>query len=159
MAATSRSAVVQAFLVDHQAFMKLLHEVATALDAGNVHQARQLGEQLDIVAGPHIAFEEAVLYPAIDDQTDDRAFVPQLYDEHAAIVEALARLLSAEEIDEETLGDLSAAFAAGLGHAEHCGTLISRLSSLSQGDQQKALAELLQLRSSNTRWTQLKKGA
>ncbi len=159
MVVKSKSAVVQAFLADHQQFMKLLYEVGAALNAGDVERARQLGAELDRVAGPHIAFEESVLYPAIDKQTQDRSFVPRLYDEHTSIVRALSKLLATGEVDQQGLGELQTAFAEGLGHAEHCGTLISRLSALDPVDQQQALDELHRLRASNQKWTQLKKEA
>lgn len=159
MCALSKSAVVQAFLVDHRKFMKLLYDVGVALNAGDVQRARELGATLDKVGGPHIAFEEAVLYPTIDQQSDDRSFVPQLYDEHESIVQALSTLLSETEIDTKTLENLRVAFADGLEHAEHCGTLISRLSALDDVDQREALDELMQLRSTDVRWTQLRKDA
>lgn len=159
MSILSKSAVVQAFLVDHRKFMKLLRDVGEALNIGDVELARELGATLDKVGGPHIAFEETVLYPTIDEKTHDRAFVSNLYKEHQSIVAALARLLEDTELDAQDVDELKAAFAEGLEHAEHCGTLVSRLSALDAVDQQEALDELKQLRASDVTWTRLKRDA
>ena len=86
----SKSALVQAFLVDHRQFMKLLYDVSTALKDGDVKRARMLAENLNSIGGPHIAFEEAVLYPTLQAEGEERAFVDSLYDEHRDIVEAWA---------------------------------------------------------------------
>ncbi len=155
MSTSAEVAVVQAFLADHQKFMRLLHDVGVALGNHDVSRARELAQQLDIVAGPHIAFEEAVLYPAVGRGTQDPAFVRTLYDEHHSIVQALSRLLREGELDAQSLQDITSAFQKGLGHAEHCGTLISRLAALHKTEQQQALDKLLELRTSDLKWTEL----
>lgn len=159
MATLSKSAVVQAFLVDHRKFMKLLLDVALALESSELEKARQFGTELNGVAGPHIAFEEAVLYPSLDEKTHERSFVTKLYDEHQAIVDGLRTLLEMDELDAETAASTAQVFHEGLEHAEHCGTLISRLAALDESDQREALDELIQLRSSGIQWTDLKKEA
>lgn len=157
MSTLSKSAVVQAFLVDHRKFMKLLRDVGLALNAGDLAQARALAATLDKVAGPHIAFEEAVLYPAV--RGHDHTFVTGLYDEHQSIVRALDRLLNESELDATSRQEIADAFDQGVRHAEHCGTLVSQLSALSPDDQREALDELYQLRASDLKWTELKKGS
>jgi hypothetical protein len=74
-------------------------------------------------------------------------------------VSALEKLLEETECDAKTLDDLQAAFSEGLEHAEHCGTLISRLAAMDEAGQREALDELVRLRTSGLTWTQLKKDA
>ncbi len=155
MSTIPKVAVVQAFLVDHKKFMKLLVDVHAALQCGDISRAKTLGVELNAVGGPHIAFEEAVLYPAIDAATQDRGFVGQLYGEHQTIVKALTELLRLDESDEQRLAEVTEAFRLGVEQAEHCGTLISRLSQMDECDQKEALDELIQLRSSKIVWTEL----
>jgi hemerythrin-like domain-containing protein len=157
MSTLSKSAVVQAFLVDHRKFMKLLRDVGQALRDKDVEKAKTLGRELNRVAGPHIAFEEQVLYPTVEERTHDRVFVAKLYDEHQSIVRALARLLDASRLEAQDIVDLQNAFAQGVDHAEHCGTLISSLSAMDEVDQQEALDELKQLRATGMTWMQLRK--
>ena len=157
--ALPKSAVVQAFLVDHRKFMQLLRDVGLALRAGEVERARELAAELNRVGGHHVAFEEAVLYPALDDTSHDRSLVIGLFEEHQNIVSALEQLVDSPSLDAETLQQITLAFEEGTRHAEHCGTLISQLSRLSPDDQREALDELLQLRSSELKWTELKKGS
>jgi hypothetical protein len=159
MSAAPNSAVVEAFLVDHKKFMRLLRDVSVALEEGDTELARQLARELDHVAGPHIAFEERVLYPALDVAIADRSFVRTLFQEHEQIVQALARLLDTQQLDARAVDELKSAFRAGLAHAEHCGTLISRLSALDEAEQREALDKLTRLRTSGLTWTKLKKEA
>lgn len=155
----SHSALVSAFLTDHQRFMRLLRDVSLALEAADLPRAQELAIELDAVAGPHIAFEEQVLYPNLRRFTHDRSFVQSLYDEHAAIVDALARLVDDRPLPVDALPALQTAFQAGLDHAEHCGTLISRLAAMSDEEQQAALDRLEQLRLSGIKWTEAKRSA
>jgi hypothetical protein len=62
-------------------------------------------------------------------------------------------------LDAEGIQEVAAAFDEGIRHAEHCGTLVSQLSALSPDDQREALDELCQLRASDLKWTELKKGS
>lgn len=154
MTTTSQNTVVQEFLEDHKQFMRLLHDVGIALGDRDLPRAQALAEQLDAVAGPHIAFEESVLYPAVERGTRDPAFVKSLYQEHGMIVQALSRLIQDRELDESSLQQITTAFRQGLGHAEHCGTLVSRLAALDENEQQIALKKLRQLRKTGGKWTQ-----
>ncbi len=157
MSTLPKQAVVQAFLTDHRKFMKLLRDVEAALRAGDVERARSLGLMLDETAGPHIAFEEEVLYPALAARTSENTFVASLYDEHQSIRAALASLLDTPEPSPARQRELQQAFAEGLSHAEHCGTLVSQLSALDDVDQEEALDELKQWRTSGVRWTELRR--
>lgn len=157
MTTSAQTPLVKSFIDDHKAMMRLLRDVSVALNEDDVAQAKMLAEELNRLAGPHIAFEETVLYPLIDDQTGDRPFVENLYAEHQEILEAISQLADGE-LSPQKLEAVRAAFQSGLDHAEHCGTLISRLSSMSEADQQDAQDELDELRERNITWTQLRKG-
>lgn len=159
MSTLSKAAVVQAFLADHKKFMRLLVDVSDALQRDDLAAARTLATQLNTVAGPHIAFEETVLYPALDDASHDHDFVEGLYDEHQQIVTALAELISNDSLTKKQLTAITHAFQSGTEHAEHCGTLISRLSNMDAADQRDALDDLIQLQEQEILWTDLKKEA
>ena len=156
MATIPKSAVTQAFLTDHRKFMRLLRDVCQALNQGETEFARTLARELNHVAGPHIAFEETVLYPLLNEKSDE-TFVEVLYQEHQTVVAALQKLLGSEHLTASELTEIQQAFTEGLSHAEHCGTLISSLAAMDDVDQREALDELQQLRASDITWTQLKK--
>jgi hypothetical protein len=151
------NSLVQAFLSDHKTFMRHLRQVAEALHSHDAAAARALARRLDTIAGPHIAFEEAVLYPVIDDATQERGFVQGLYAEHQTVVAALGELIESREMSASRMDDLHSAFVKGLEHANHCGTLISRLATMDECELSDAFDELRQLRAQNIKWTDLTK--
>ena len=157
MTAISKNAVVQAFLSDHKHFMQLLKHTTEALAAHDLESAKSNAKELNAVAGPHIAFEETVLYPALDNRTHERSFVEQLYKEHREIVDAVEELIECETMSSARIDELHNAFVDGLEHADHCGTLVSNLSAMDEGEQSDALDELKQLRVRKLKWTDLKK--
>jgi hypothetical protein len=148
------SPLVEAFLDDHKRMTRLiarLHEALGQEDAGVV---RALAEELDRVAGPHIEFEEQVLYPLVARERD-AAYARQLYAEHSAVRDALAQLLAKERLDEAEAARLKAGIGVGLEHAASCGTLVSHLGALPEKEQEQALATLVELQRKARNWTDL----
>ena len=155
MAKTESTALAQAFGADHRSMMRGLAAILREIEAADCAAARQQAHEVDQLAGPHIQFEEEVLYPEIG-RARGAEYERQLRDEHATIRNALARLLATEVSPGEERAfceELRPAFETAVQHAESCGTLISHLKTLPSGEQERALARLLQLRELGTRWT------
>ena len=151
--------LVQAFLRDHREMSRLIYQLVNALDNEDLATSRALAKQLDVVAGPHIAFEEQVLYPLVSKRTRDVTFVRSLYAEHERTRDAVQILASDRDIDSELRQQLLDGMRGGLDHADHCGTLISHLADLTETEQEQALKQLTQFQAEKRRWTELTKGA
>ena len=61
----TKTPLIAEFLKDHQQFSRLLYQISNLLQEGNVELARERAKDLDALAGPHIAYEEAELYPRL----------------------------------------------------------------------------------------------
>ncbi len=153
----SNSLLVQSFMGDHVKFMELLKAVFDKVASNDLQAARTFATELNEFAGAHIAFEEAVLYPAIAELNQEDSFVAGLYEEHQMVVSAIASLLQNDDLSSEQLTEIQAHLATGLQHVDHCGTLISRLAAMDDCDQSEALDELQQLRTLKIKWTDMKR--
>lgn len=151
----TKTPLIAEFLKDHQQFSRLLYEISKLLSDHNLAKARLRGEELDVVAGPHIAYEEAELYPRLAALGEHRVTEQQLVDEHAHMCDALRTLLTDESPDDRALGSIRAGFEDALAHAEHCGTLISLMAGLDKQQQSESLARMLELRAAGQKWTEL----
>ena len=147
---------MDAFLDDHRRMTRLLRDVAVALQKRDVQTAKSLARELDVVAGPHIEFEEEVLYPATASSSGPD-FQKKLLSEHEQVCSGLARLLAAdtEQLrDAQFLRSVEDAIRGGLKHAESCGTLVSHLETFTTEQQQQAFDRLQQLKRTPRRWTE-----
>ena len=152
----------QAFLEDHHKMMRGLDAVHHALEDGNVPQAVAQARELDRVAGPHIQFEEEVLYPQVGEARGEKyhAVLIGEHDEARRGVEALLQLgdVLGDNAGEpgkpgqEEVGEIRDAIRTGLEHGAHCGTLLSHLTTLDPALQQTALNRLLELRRTGSPW-------
>jgi hypothetical protein len=155
MATNSKTALKREFLNDHRRMTRLLRDVVENLENGDIEAGRSLADELDQVAGPHIAFEETILYPAVG-SAEGVAFQQKLLAEHDQAREGLAQMLAA---DQSQLDDVAyrngvlAALHTGLKHAESCGTLVSHLEEMTDDQQRQALSRLKELRQIGSRWT------
>lgn len=156
MTPTQSSPLVQAFLDDHQQMTRKLQEVIARLEQDEVQAACTAAEQLDRIAGPHIAFEESILYPAVG-RAQGKPFQRQLLSEHAAMRAGLLQLLASSDaqlskpaVRDEVLEQLQ----AGLRHAESCGTLISHLAAFTSEEQQAGLTKLKLLKQAGQKWSE-----
>lgn len=157
MSTTKQSPLVKEFLDDHRLMTRMLSDLVTLLEGDHPEAARSLANQLDKLAGPHIAFEEQCLYPAVKARRG-AVLQSQLQHEHDEARAALTQLLSTnvEELNRPTMRQvLAVALRKGLKHAESCGTLVSHLQELPQEQKQATLSRLLHLRHEGLRWTQL----
>lgn len=136
---------------------RLLAQLTAALRNGDNELARQLADELDLVAGPHIQFEENVLYPLVA-KSEGSAFARQLYGEHRATLRGLKQIVSHSRkrpLTETYRRDVLRDIQLGLNHAESCGTLVSHLGDLSAHEEDAAVKQHELLRQQQRRWTEL----
>ena len=151
----TKSPLISEFLKDHQQFSRLLYEISRLLNDGNLEEAKQRARELDEMAGPHIAYEEAELYPRLALLGEKSVTEEMLVDQHHDALDAVRVLIDEREIDESRLEKVKEGFAAALSHAEHCGSLISLMSRLNPEQQADSLVELKRLRDEGNKWTEL----
>ena len=150
-----KAPLIAEFIKDHQQFSRLMYEISKLLDDGKIEQARARGEELDAVAGPHIAYEEAELYSRLIELGVESVTKQQLVEEHREVVDALRLLLEVPAPDESKLESIKQGFRSGLAHAEHCGSLISLMSRLDEQQRSESLKILIHLREQGGKWTEL----
>lgn len=151
----TRSPLISEFLKDHQQFSRLLYEISNLLEKGNLDKARERALELDVVAGPHIAYEEAEMYSRLADLGEESVSEKALLDEHQLMLNGMRPLLDGEPLSDEKLETIKAAFKAALSHAEHCGSLISLISQLDPEAQAVSLEKLRAFREDGKKWTEL----
>ena len=142
------------FLSDHQQMTRLLVQLHRALVDGDRLLAKKLAVELDQHVGPHIQFEETVLYPLVAKSLGTE-FSKQLYSEHSDIKRAVRYLVTTDQptqISIDTLEELKNDLDTGVKHAESCGTLLSYLTNLPEKETTSALKQLRDLRKANRRW-------
>lgn len=142
------------FVVDHRKTSKAIQALMSAVSAGNDQQLQTAAEELDQVAGPHIAFEECWLYPLVG-KIRGKDFEEHLKDEHQEVVEALTQIRQADssDISDTQRAEWLRQLQIGLDHVVTCGTLLSHLTVLSDAQRASLLANLQALRKEGTLWT------
>lgn len=151
----TKSPLITEFLKDHQQFSRLLLEVSRLLEQGEIEKARQRARELDVLAGPHIAYEEAELYPRLDQLGDKSVTEEMLVSQHHDALTTIRKLVGEQSISEAELTEIKEGIKAALDHVEHCGSLISFMTRLDEDQQVESLAELKRLRAEGTKWTAL----
>ncbi|TWU50564.1 hypothetical protein Poly51_38560 [Rubripirellula tenax] len=147
----------RAFVEDHRTLTQGYLRLLRLLDEGEFAKAAVEARRLDELAGPHIAFEEAFLYPKVGESRGED-YTGKLYAEHAQILDALIELrgLDADsDLSNEAAQSLKQRLQHGLDHAATCGTLLSHLKALPPDQQDQALHQLLDFRMRGTAWSQL----
>lgn len=145
----------RAFVEDHKILTRGFSKLASALKSKDLDKARRLAAELNEAAGPHIAFEEEVLYPEIARHRGE-GFASQMQQEHNFGLQAILRLTSEpREVDEVTRRELIEDAEQMLDHAISCGTLLSYVTALPDERQRLMLARLLELREERPTWTKL----
>lgn len=148
--------IVTAFADDHRTITRGFHRILEALDAGDMTAAATFADELDRDGGAHIAFEEQVLYPQVA-QCRGQEYARNLYKEHAIALDALSKLMSDEELDDEALAGVRAGIKIGLDHAISCGTLASVLADQPPDTHESMMAKMNELRTLRPRWSGLRR--
>jgi len=147
----------KAFVEDHRHLTQGFRQLLDAIRERDVPQMIKLADRIDTVAGPHIRFEETVLYPLVREQRGSE-YAQQLYREHRVAVCALRDILTHDETSPWTDADwkrLEEQVQTALDHTVSCGTLLSHLTSLSAEHQQALHQRMEELRKEPHRWTRL----
>lgn len=152
-----RSTLEEAFQEDHRVMTQGFSRLLKALEEDDLPQAIEIADDLDRHVGPHIEFEERVLYPQV---SKDRgaAYVDQLYDEHQTALQAVNFLRGCrgkKKLTSEDRHRLIEQVKTALDHAISCGTLLSHLTVLDANRQQVLVEELNAFRRKQHRWTEL----
>ncbi len=156
---TDKSPLIAEFLKDHQQFSRLLYQIKKLLDENNFEAAQERAAELDRLAGPHIAFEEAELYPRLKILGERNVTEDLLVDQHRDAVDVLRMLIEVKNPNPETIEQIKSGFERALAHAEHCGSLISLMTQLDENEQAESLRELIRLRKTEQLWTDLDQNA
>ncbi|MFQ5741686.1 MAG: hemerythrin domain-containing protein [Acidobacteriota bacterium] len=153
----NRTTLADAFLSDHKVMTQGFHRILKALERNDLKGAVELARRLDRVAGPHIEFEEEILYPQIR-RNRGRDYVSRLYREHQVALQGIQTLLQSPAgtaLDPHEKEQLVGKIRTALDHAVSCGTLLSHLTTLDETRQEQILNRLRDLRSQGHRWTEL----
>ncbi len=150
------SPLILEFLKDHQQFARLLLQISKLLDQGQIEEARNRARELDELAGPHIAYEEAELYPRLASLGEREVTEETLVDQHHDALQALRMLIDHDSANPQQLEAIQVGFRHALEHVEHCGSLISLMSQLDEDQQAASLSELKRLRDHGPKWTDYK---
>ena len=152
---TAGMALEEEFASDHRELTRGFARLLELLESGEDAEASRLANHLDQVAGPHIEFEETVLYPAVE-RAEGSDFAARLYGEHRTAFEAIDLLLTHSEdkpIDAETRQRLIEQVQNGLDHAVSCGSLMGHLTALDETQHELFLQKLYDCRKAGRRWS------
>ncbi|NQV28978.1 MAG: hemerythrin domain-containing protein [Rhodopirellula sp.] len=152
---TARIALEEEFATDHRKLTRGFAALLEALKTAHDDEARQVADHIDLVGGPHIEFEETVLYPVVE-RVEGPTFASQLYSEHRTAFEAVAWLLKhteKEPIDDIARARLVDQVQTGLDHAESCGSLMGHLTALDESQHETFLQKLYACREAGRRWS------
>jgi hypothetical protein len=149
------STLARCFLDDHRRLIKHFSDILNALRGDDVPKAVALARDLDRLAGPHMQFEEAVLYPEVRRHRGEES-VARLYEEHRVGLEAVKTLLQCANrghLDATRKARLESQLGIVLQHAVSCGSLLSYLNALDPEIQRNHLKQLLDFRRAGRLWT------
>lgn len=151
-----RTTLETEFLADHKKMTRGFRDLIKALEADELSEAFRLAEELDFAAGPHIEFEEHVLYPEVEGARGDE-YGANLRHEHQVARSALRFLLEHGDkpIRAEDKARVIQQLRIGFEHAVACGSLLSHLTVLDDAAQQSMLKKLREYRDQRLRWTEL----
>ncbi|MFK7818706.1 MAG: hemerythrin domain-containing protein [Planctomycetaceae bacterium] len=144
------------FLADHKKLTRGFRDLIEAVETDDRLAINRLTTELDLVAGPHIEFEEHVLYPTVEAErgTD---YGKTLRHEHQVARSALRCLLDHADkpLPSEDRAKVVQQLRIGFEHAVACGSLLSHLTVLDESSQTKMLDKLRSYREQKLRWTEL----
>ena len=147
--------LIAEFLKDHQQFSRLLYQISKLLEEGKIDLARERAKDLNVLAGPHIAYEEAELYPRLAKMGEKTVTKEMLIGQHHDALDAVRALMDEPPLDEAAVESIKTGFQGALSHAEHCGSLISLMTQLNQQEQSSSLEALKRFREEGKKWTEL----
>lgn len=150
------SPLEEAFIEDHRCLTQGFSELLDALQGNDLAAAASIADEIDRKAGPHIEFEEEVMYPEVK-RSRGAVYADRLFQEHKTAFDAIRFLLDqagAGRLEEADRQRLIQQAETGLEHAISCGTLLSYLSVLDSDVQTRLLEQLNEFRRAGHRWTE-----
>jgi len=152
----ARSELEREFIEDHQKLTSAFQQVIDAVELNDPKRMCESAESLNRVAGPHMEFEERILYPQVGEDRGD-GFEQKLLQEHQVARSAILSLTDREDVPLATAdrARIMEQLRIGLDHAISCGALLSHITVSSEERQQVMLQELRELRRKGIRWTEL----
>lgn len=144
------------FLADHKKLTQGFQKLIAAVEENSPEETRRLADELDLVAGPHIEFEEHTLYPTVEGARGAE-FGKALRREHQVARTALQFLQSqnSSPLSNDDRARVLEQLRVGFDHAVACGSLLSHLTVMTPVEQGEMLATLRSLRTQKLRWTEL----
>jgi len=137
--------------------IQALQRLLDVLERDGAEDCVDAAMEVDRIAGPHIAFEETILYPRVATARGEE-FVEKLRHEHRLVLEAIRFLLGRDKtqsLAKEDRTRLIEQVQTGIDHAATCGTLLSHITTLSHDQQTQMLCRLEDLRVLGLHWTDL----
>ncbi len=146
----------EAFIEDHRRLTRGFSELLRAIQLNDLAAAHRAATELDQRAGPHIRFEESVLYPKVA-ESRGADFVRRLYEEHRIGADVLRRILAHGPTGALTLeqqSELARQAQTALDHAVSCGALLSHITTLDEAAQAEMLRILRRFQKDKQCWTE-----
>jgi len=148
-----------AFQEDHTLLREKLHRMREALAQSDFATALQIGEDINLISGAHMAFEEFDFYPAL------RKFLTQgevfrMYLEHADGLALIGDVLSTNLDHPPTESEMLQMFGRLQvleHHVSDCGDLFSALNGLEPVELERLYNRLLEWRVKAPKWQDLAK--
>ena len=132
------------FSEDHRKLTRGVPDISDALKRGAWPDAVTRAKELDRVGGPHIIFEEQVMYPQVA-KIRGTEYVTRFYDEHKDAIDGLRLILQHEDqtgVTDKLRAEILSKLQTGLDHAVSCGSLLSYLTAMDAGTQLQLLERL-----------------
>lgn len=145
------------FLEHHRLLIHGLKHLQELVQKGEIQLAAEEADKLDQLAGPHLEFEEIILYPELTQRLGSE-FVKQLYGEHREgqlALRTLQRYKSGLPPDELTTRQVNHQLQTALDHVSSCGSLLSHVNGMEPERQEQMLRRLQEINQEKYRWTQL----
>ncbi len=150
-------ALFAAFREDHAVLGRGFHDLSQSLRVRDIAAARTAADNVDKLAGAHIAFEERYFYPALVPLLGEQD-VARLLHEHQAGLSVIRELLVAGDDESLTDAQWSALLERSQEMEQHiaeCGELFGAMGRIEASERDALHQHLLDLRRQAPRWTEL----
>lgn len=155
--AARTSKLMLAYMEDQRFLAQSFARLFQAIDDGDAGLSAEIAADINQHAGPHIQFEEEVLYPRLA-TLQSPAYVSRLYREHQIAVEVIRAVLirpSNESFGVDERAELSKKAHEAIKHCVACGNTMSFLSVLDDARQTEIFEQLQSYRDNACDWIEL----
>jgi len=134
----------QAFKSDHALLGGGFYTLASCVRNKDISGAKSVATKINIDAGPHIAFEEEVFYPALK-RFIEESELTEMYNEHElgrALLEKILALDESAELQEDLQKELLAEIDVIESHITECGELFGTMGRLNEQEMEHLYEKL-----------------